>query len=365
MIKYFRKHIILSSIILLLPVLVGLCLWNVLPDTMTTHWGADGNADGWSGKAFGVFGLPCILLAVHWLMLFLDSRLTKNYEENRKVYRIVFWIIPGISLFSNAFVYAFALGWDFRPEVFLSLLIGLMFILIGNYLPKTRQNPTLGIKIPWTLSSEENWNRTHRMAGKLWVAGGILLLFTVFLPVNISAWVWLTALLVLASVPIGYSYYLHRTLTRTNDALIEETTNPVGVFSKNATRVSLVMTVVILIGCAWLMFTGDVEVQYSETSFTIEATYWEDITVDYAVIDSVEYREDGVDGSRVSGYGSPRLALGNFRNGEFGNYTRYTYTQTTPCVVLTSGENILVLNGSDDAAARAIYDELSARIPKG
>jgi len=364
MIKNYKKYIILSSIVLLLPVLVGLCLWNVLPDTMTTHWGADGNADGWSGKAFGVFGLPLILLGVHWLMLFLDSRLTKNYEQNRKAYRIVFWIIPGISLFSNAFIYAFALGWDFRPEVFLSLLIGLMFIVIGNYLPKIRQNPTLGIKILWTLSSEENWNRTHRMAGKLWVIGGILLLFTVFLPVNIAAWVWLTALLVLAFVPVGYSYYLHRTLTRTNDALIEETTDPVGVFSKNATRVSLVITAVILIGCAWLMFTGEVNVQYGETSFTIKATYWDDLTVDYAAIDSIEYREDGVPGDRVGGFGSLRLALGNFRNGEFGNYTRYTYTQTTPCVVLTSGDRILVLNGSGDATARAIYDELSARIPK-
>ncbi|MBQ9997164.1 MAG: hypothetical protein IJP32_12375, partial [Clostridia bacterium] len=92
--------------------------------------------------------------------------------------------------------------------------------------------------------------------------------------------------------------------------------------------------------------------------------YWDDLTVDYAAIDSIEYREDGVDGSRVGGYGSPRLALGNFRNDEFGNYTRYTYTQTTPCVVLTSGENILVLNGRDDAAALEIYEKLSERIPE-
>ena len=362
MIKYYRKHIILSSIVLLLPILVGLILWNRLPATMTTHWGADGHADGWSGKAFAVFGLPLIQLAVHWLMLFLDSRLTKNYEQNRKAYRIVFWIIPGVSLFANAFLYAFALGWDFRPEVFISLLIGLMFIVIGNYMPKIRQNPTLGIKISWTLTSEENWNRTHRMAGKLWVAGGILLLFTVFLPVKIAAWVWLTALLVLAFVPIGYSYYLHRTLTRTNDALIEETTNPVGIFSKNATRVSLVITVFLLLGCAWLMFTGNVDVQYGETSFTIEATYWDDLTVDYAAIDSVEYREDGVDGSRVGGYGSPRLALGNFRNEEFGDYTRYTYTRQKACVVLTSAGRVLVLNGADDEATRAIYEELAGYI---
>ena len=362
MIKAYKKHIILSSIVILLPVLAGLFLWNRLPATMTTHWGADGYADGWSGKAFGVFGLPLILLAFHWLMILLDSRITKNYEQNRKAYRIVFWIIPVISLFSNGFIYAFALGWEFRPELLVSPMIGLLFIVLGNYLPKIRQNPTLGIKISWTLKSEENWNRTHRMAGKLWVIGGILLLFTVFLPMNIAAWIWVTALIVLAVVPMGYSYYLHRTLTCTNDALIEEMTEPVRTYYKNSSRIALVMVPVILIGCAVLMFTGDVDVQFGETSFTIEATYWDDLTIDYAGIDSVEYRENGVDGVRVGGFGSARLALGNFNNEEFGNYTRYTYTRQKACVVLTSDSRILVLNGADDAATRAIYEELAAEI---
>ncbi len=362
MIKNYRKYLILSSIVILLPILAGLILWNRLPATMTTHWGADGYADGWSGKAFGVFGMPLIMLAVHWLCIFIDSRFTKNLEQNRKVYRLIFWIIPVISLTANTFVYAFALGWEIRPDLFISLSIALMFIFFGNYLPKIRQNPTLGIKIPWTLNSEENWNRTHRMAGKMWVAGGILLLFTIFLPMKIASWIWLISLVVLAGIPMIYSFYLHRTLTRTNDALIEEITNPVGTFSRNATRVTLVITVFLLIGIAWLMFSGSVEVQYGETSFTVEATYWDDLTVDYEAIDSVEYREDGVDGSRVGGYGSPRLALGNFRNEEFGNYTRYTYTQQKACVVLTSGERILVLNGSDDTATRAIYEELSGII---
>ncbi|MBR5313559.1 MAG: SdpI family protein [Clostridia bacterium] len=356
MIKAYKKHIILSSIVILLPVLAGLILWDRLPATMTTHWGADGSVDGWSSKAFAVFGFPVILLAMHWLMILLDTRFTKNYEQNRKAYRIVFWIIPLLSLTANGFIYAFALGWEFQPEVLISLSIGLMFILIGNYLPKVRQNPTLGIKISWTLTNEENWNRTHRLAGKMWVIGGVLLLFTVFLPMNIAMRVWMPVILILTLVPIGYSYYLHRTLPHTNEGTAE-----VPVFNKNANRVGIVLIPLILIGCAVLMFTGDVNVQFGETSFTIEATYWDDLTVDYAGIDSVEYREDGVAGARVGGYGSPRLSLGNFRNDEFGDYTRFTYTQQKSCVVLTSAGRILVLNGADDAATQAIYDELSAR----
>jgi hypothetical protein len=119
---------------------------------------------------------------------------------------------------------------------------------------------------------------------------------------KIASWVWPAVLLLLAGIPVGYSYYLHRTLTRTNDAMIEEMTEPVRTFYRNGSRISLILVPVILIGCAVLMFTGNVDVQFGETSLTIEATYWDDLTVDYAGIDSVEYREDGVDGERVGGY---------------------------------------------------------------
>ena len=95
-----------------------------------------------------------------------------------------------------------------------SVLMGAMFIIIGNYLPKTKQNYTIGIKVPWALHSEENWDRTHRLAGRLWVAGGILMLATVFLPQD---WTWpvmLVGLVVPTILPMGYSYLLYHKETR-------------------------------------------------------------------------------------------------------------------------------------------------------
>ena len=83
-----------------------------------------------------------------------------------------------------------------------------MFTIIGNYLPKARQNYTIGIKIPWTLANEENWNRTHRLAGYLWMACGILMIImclTRFVPFE-----WLIGLfLIMVLVPCIYSCWLH------------------------------------------------------------------------------------------------------------------------------------------------------------
>ena len=80
MLKKNKLKVIISSIAILLPMIFGLVMWNKLPDTMTTHWGADGNADGFSGKVFAVFGLPVIILVLHFVCL-LFTLLTKNRKS--------------------------------------------------------------------------------------------------------------------------------------------------------------------------------------------------------------------------------------------------------------------------------------------
>lgn len=93
------------------------------------------------------------------------------------------------------------------------LFMGVLFIIIGNLLPKMRQSTTMGIKLPWTLHSEENWNKTHRFSGKLWVAGGIVILATAFLG---SFWILIAVLLVMVIIPTLYSYLLYH-MQRKND----------------------------------------------------------------------------------------------------------------------------------------------------
>ena len=116
MLKKNKSRIIISSIIILLPMIFGLIMWDKLPDTMTTHWGADGNADGFSGKVFAVFGLPAITLILHFVCLLFTLFDKKQKEQNPKALGMIFWILPVVSLFTNGIMYRTAFGKEFNME---------------------------------------------------------------------------------------------------------------------------------------------------------------------------------------------------------------------------------------------------------
>ena len=207
MIRKNWKVLLITSIIILLPILAGVILWDRLPEQMPTHWNADGQIDGWSSKPFTVFGLPLILLAAQWLCLLGTLADPKKQNHPMKVLHMVLWIIPVLSVVLHVMTYAAALGKEVRMEVVMPVFIGLLLAIIGNYLPKCKQNYTIGIKIPWTLSSEENWNRTHRLAGWIWTFGGIVIMLTGFVG---GFWVLLPVVVLMAFTPMIYSYVLHR-----------------------------------------------------------------------------------------------------------------------------------------------------------
>lgn len=210
MLKKYRKTLVITTIITLLPVLAGMILWEKLPEQMPTHFNAAGEVDGWSSKAFGVIGLPLILAAVQWFCalgsLVMDPK-AKNVEG--KVFGLVLWIIPVASVLLNALVYCTALGMDVSVEIIMPMVIGLMMVVIGNWLPKCKQSYTLGIKLPWTLADEDNWNRTHRFAGPLWVAGGFVMMATALFG-GVWLYLMLAALLVMVVAPTVYSYLLFK-----------------------------------------------------------------------------------------------------------------------------------------------------------
>ncbi|NLL90803.1 MAG: DUF1648 domain-containing protein [Ruminococcaceae bacterium] len=359
MIKRNKLKLLISSITILLPILIGLILWKKLPERMTTHWGFDGNVDGWSSRPFAIFGLPVILLIMQWIFILITVKDPKNKDQNNKAFSLVLWIIPALSLFSCGIVYAVSLGSDVNIGLLVLLLIGLMFVAIGNYLPKCRQNYTIGIKIKWTLENEENWNATHRFGGKVWVFGGLFMMACVFLPERLFPLVVPVLIILLAGLPIIYSYLYHKKQLKEGTAIIKPI--PMSKGMKRASVISLVILSAILIFIGFMMFAGEINVKYDDTSFTLEASFWEDLTVEYGAIDDIEYRENVDVGSRTGGLGTTRLLAGAFRNDEFGNYTRYSYTKTDVCVVLTVGEKTLVVGGKDIESTKIIYDELIKR----
>ena len=207
MIKKNWKVLLITSVAILLPMLAGVILWNQLPERIPSHWNAVGQIDGWSSKPFAVFGMPLILLAAQWLCVLGTGADPKKNNHPQKILHLVLWIIPVLSAVLHVVVYAVALGKEVRVEMVMPVLIGLVLAIIGNYLPKCKQNYTIGIKIPWTLNSEENWNRTHRFAGRIWVVGGLAIILTGFFG---GFWIFLPIVLLMVLAPVIYSYLLCR-----------------------------------------------------------------------------------------------------------------------------------------------------------
>ena len=208
MLKANRKTLIIASIVTILPMLIGIFCWNRLPDVMATHFGMHNEANGFSRKPIAVFGIPLFLLALLWLAAVVTASDPKRKNISPKLFSLVLWIVPIISLFAAAAIYPVNLGYPLDITFISELLMGLLFVVIGNYLPKARQNYTIGVRIPWTLANEENWNRTHRLAGYLWMACGLVMILNSLIRFMPSEWVF-GIFLIMVLVPCIYSYWLH------------------------------------------------------------------------------------------------------------------------------------------------------------
>lgn len=355
MLKNNKRKVILSSILILLPILFGLLLWDQLPETMITHFGADGNPDGAMKKAAAVFVLPLILLALHIVCLVATAFDKSQKNQNKKALGIVFWIIPGISLFVNGMLYAVALEKQWNFSVLLPLLMGAAFLFIGNYMPKITQNRTLGIKIYWTLHNEENWNKTHRFAGKLWVVCGIVILLCALLP---TGWMFAAALaliFVAVAVPFVYSYCLYK---KHQKAGISYAPAMKTKKDKIIGAVSAAIVALILIFVGFLMLAGDITYTFNDASLSIAADFSEDITVSLDTIDSITYQEETEMAMRVYGFSSARLSIGTFESDDLGRHSRYTYNGCDAIIVLTSGDKTLVINCQTPEQTESLYQTL-------
>ena len=207
--KTEKKQLILTTIICLLPILAGLALYSRLPEQVPTHFDLSGIPNGWSSRPFAVFVLPCFMAAANLILHICLDKDPKRNNMSAALKSISLWIIPVLSVLCYGLTLAAAMGRPSHIETIVPLLVGILFLLIGNYLPKTKQSYTMGIRLPWTLESEENWNRTHRLAGFLWVAAGTLFILLSLLRLW-NGWLLGILLAVMVLSPILYSYFLHR-----------------------------------------------------------------------------------------------------------------------------------------------------------
>ena len=328
-----KGQLILSSLVTLLPALAG---WRL----------------AWEAAA---------MLAAHWLVLLITFSDRRNREnQSRKAVRLIFWIMPAVSLLTGGVTALLQRGVQSASTLSTAMAMGfgLLFIVLGNYMPKFRQNSFMGIRVKWTLESEANWNATHRMGGKVWVAGGFACLAGAMLPIQAMGVVFPVVLVTVALAPIVYSYYY----SKTQPAAEKTVSAPLPLWQKRAARLIVAAVAVIAV---WVFLAGSAKIVYEDASFTVEASGWQDLTLSYSDIAAVDYlpaEEVPEGGIRTYGLGNLRVSFGHFSNEAYGDYIRYTYDSCRDCVRLTTaGGRTILLNGPDQPATRAIFDQLKAR----
>lgn len=360
MIKNNKLKITVASVLILLPTILGAIFWDKLPDVFPTHWGIDGKADGFGGKVLFVIVMPLIFYALFWVMLLVTAKGKSNRDQNKKILGMTIWIIPYISVFVSLMSYFGATGNALEMTSFIPVIIGILFAVLGNYMPKCRQNRTIGVKTKWTLENEENWNRTHRFAGKAFVIGGLLTVLCVFLP-NLWGMGVALALVFMSCLSVYiYSYCYYKKQKREGTYVVDSKVEPM---KKGAKIVTAILVVAILVGVAVLMFTGDIEVVIDGETFTVDSTYYGETTFALDDIQTVQYVESFDGGLRTSGFASARLELGNFENEKY-KYLSYRYTSVDACVVLFTKHGIIAVNRPTEEETVALYEELLEKTVK-
>lgn len=204
-----KKQMIITSIVCVLPMIIGAIIYSKLPKQMPIHFNYSGNADNYASKAFVCFALPLIMLLANLLLHVIINNDPKNNGGGSVVATISKWTIPVVSVIVFALCSIYGLGYNLSSTKYVIVAVGILIIFIGNYLPKCRQNYTVGIKLPWTLNDINNWNKTHRMAGVLWIICGILFAVSAFLG-RVGEVSIIILIIVMVCVPTAYSFLLYK-----------------------------------------------------------------------------------------------------------------------------------------------------------
>ena len=186
--------------------------WPQLPDRLPIHWNIHGQVDGWGNKFMGLLFIPLTTLGLYLLLLLLPlvDPGRANYQNFRKVYGIIriAFVAYMATVYAATLVAAF--GHAVNMTTIILPLVGVLFIVLGNFMSKIRPNWFVGVRTPWTLASQLSWDKTHRLAGWLFILMGLL-----FFPVALIQTTWsLIAMLVIDGIclvwMIVYSYLVYR-----------------------------------------------------------------------------------------------------------------------------------------------------------
>jgi uncharacterized membrane protein len=207
------KTLTIALLFVVLSFVLGIGFYNSMPDRIISHWNAKGIADGYSSKFIGLFLVPVIsgLMLILFLILPKIDPMKKNYLKFRKYYDAFILILILFLFYINVITIAANLGFKFNMNYFIIPAMGLLFFYSGIILEKSKRNWFIGIRTPWTLSSDEIWNKTHKIGGKLFKLAGVISIFGIFFG-SYGYFFVLVPILLFSMYLILYSYLKFREL---------------------------------------------------------------------------------------------------------------------------------------------------------
>ncbi len=208
-----KKTIILTSVMCMLPEILSVILYKRLPEQVAVHWNSAGEINGYLPKAMAAFGMPFVFLIIN-----IFSNISLLYDPRRegqpKALRAIgIWLVPFTSLILIPATLFLSIGVKIPITAISSFVVGIVFIVTGNYLPKSRRNYMMGVRIPWTFHDPDNWNKTNRMAGHMMVIGGFVVLISGYFHVTAVFYgvsVILIIAVLIAVIPFFYSFLLYK-----------------------------------------------------------------------------------------------------------------------------------------------------------
>jgi uncharacterized membrane protein len=212
-----KTTFVISIILIVMATIAGLLLWNQLPDQMASHWNANDQVDGTMSKFWGVFLMPFITLGMLVLFLVIPSidPLKANIAEFRESFNLFIVLIIAFMLYVYGLTLAWSLGYqDFNMSEAMLPFMGVLFIAIGFMLRKAKRNFFIGIRTPWTLSSDSVWDKTHQLGSILFMMSGAFAIAGGFIGGMAAFWLMFIPLIGSTVFLVIYSYVLYRNETK-------------------------------------------------------------------------------------------------------------------------------------------------------
>lgn len=202
-----RKTRIISLALIVVAFTVAVMLYPTFPENVASHWDATGNVNGYSSKITGLFMIPVMAAALFIMFMFLPNidPLKKNLEKFRDHYEGFILVIIGFLLYIHALTIAWNLGYDFSFNVAFIPAMAALFFYLGVVIENAKRNWFLGIRTPWTLSSDKVWKKTHSLGGKLYKSAAVIALLGLFFGSN-SIWFIIVPIICVSLYLVVYSY---------------------------------------------------------------------------------------------------------------------------------------------------------------